>query len=61
MQIIYSYIHKTNHVSRVYNVAAMMWLEFVVHVMLVSMINILYFYVSTFRSMFSVPNMAVFV
>jgi len=40
---IYNYIPETNHVSRVYSVAA-----------------VLYFYVSTCRSMCAVLNMAVF-
>jgi hypothetical protein len=40
---IYNYIPETNHVSRVYSVAA-----------------VLYFYVTTCRSMFAVLNMAVF-
>jgi hypothetical protein len=31
-----------------------------VHVILFPMLNVLYFYISTFRSMYIVPNMAVF-
>jgi hypothetical protein len=31
-----------------------------VHVMLFPMLNVLYFYISTFRSMCAVPNIAVF-
>jgi len=34
MQDIYNYIPETNHVSRVYNVAAVLYLQFVLHVML---------------------------
>jgi len=34
MQGIYNYILHTNHVSRVYSVAALLYLQFVVHVML---------------------------
>jgi hypothetical protein len=34
MQGIYNYIPETNHVSRVYSVAAVMYLQFVLHVML---------------------------
>ena len=30
------------------------------HIMLFTMLNLLYFYISTFRSMCAVPNMAVF-
>jgi hypothetical protein len=60
MQCIYSYVPDTNHVYRVYSVAAILLLQFMVHVMLFPMINVLYFYISTFRSMFAVPSMAVF-
>jgi hypothetical protein len=34
MQGIYNYIPETNHVSRVYSVAAVLYLQFVLHVML---------------------------
>jgi len=34
MQGIYNYIHETNHVSRVYSVAAVLYLQFVLHVLL---------------------------
>jgi hypothetical protein len=34
MQGIYNYIHETNHVSRVYSVAAVLYLQFVLKVML---------------------------
>jgi len=34
MQGIYNYIRETNHVSRVYSVAAVLYLQFVLHVML---------------------------
>jgi hypothetical protein len=34
MQDIYSYIHETNHISRVYSVAAVLYLQSVLHVML---------------------------
>ena len=34
MQDIYNYELETNHVSRVYNVAAVLYLQFVLHVML---------------------------
>ena len=33
MQGIYNYIPQTNHVSRVYSVAAVLYLQFVLHVM----------------------------
>jgi hypothetical protein len=34
MQGIYNYIPETNHVSRVYSVAGVLYLQFVLHVML---------------------------
>ena len=34
VQVIYNYIPETNHVSRVYSVAAVLYLQFVLHVML---------------------------
>ena len=60
MQDVSSYIPETNHVSRVHNVAASLYLRFMIHVKLFPMLNILYFYNSTFRIMCAVPNMAVF-
>jgi hypothetical protein len=35
------------------------YLQFFVHVMLFLMLNVLYFYIGTFRSMHAVPNMAI--
>jgi len=60
MQGIYNYIPDKNHVSRVYSVAAVLNLQFVLHVMLLHPKNVLYFYISTSRSMCAVPNMAAF-
>jgi len=60
MQGIYTYIPETNCVPREYSVAAILLLLFMVLISLVSVLNRLYFYVSTFRSMCAVPNMAVF-
>jgi len=60
MQGIYSYIPGTNYVPREYSVAAILLLLFMMLISLVSVLNILYFYISTFRSMCAVPNMAVF-
>ena len=60
MQGIYIYIPETNYVPREYNVAAILLLLFMVLISLVSVLNLLYFYISTFRSMCAVPNMAVF-
>jgi hypothetical protein len=58
MQGIYSYVPETNHASRVYSVAAVQYSQFVLHVMLFTMLNVLCFDISTFRSMRAVPNMA---
>ena len=60
MQGIYTYIPVTNYVPREYSVAAVLLLLFMVLRSLVSVLSLLYFYVSTFQSMFAVPNMAVF-
>ena len=37
MQSIYNYIPEINHISRVYSVAAVLYLQFVLHVMLLHM------------------------
>ena len=60
MQGIYTYIPETNYVPREYSVAAILLLLFMVLISLVSVLNLLYFYISTSRSMCAVPNMAVF-
>jgi len=60
MQGIYTYIPGTNHVPREHRVAAILVLLFMVLISLVPTLNPLYLYVSTFRSMCAVPNMAVF-
>ena len=60
MQGIYTYIPETNSVPREYSVAAILLLLFMVLISLVSVMNLLYLYISTFRSMCAVPNMAVF-
>ena len=52
MQGTYNCIPETNHVSRVYNVAAILWLQFTVDVMLFPMLF-------TSHSLCAVPNMAV--
>ena len=36
MQDIYSYVTETDHISRVYSVAAILYLQFVLHVMFIS-------------------------
>ena len=60
MQGIYTYIPETNYVPWEYSAAAILLLLFMVLISLVSVLNVLYFYVSTFRNMCAVPNMAVF-
>jgi len=60
MQGIYTYIPETNYVPSEYSVAAILLLLFMVLISLVSVLNILCFYIITFRSMYAVPNMAVF-
>jgi len=60
MQGIYTYIPETNHVPREHRVAAILLLLFMVRISLVPALTPLYLYVSTFRSMCAVPNMAVF-
>jgi hypothetical protein len=60
MQAIYTYIPETNYLPREYSVAAILLLLFMVHTSLAPVFNLLYFYISTFCSMYAVPNMAVF-
>jgi len=60
MEGIYTYIPETNHVPRDNSVAVILLLLFMVLISLVPVLNLLYFYISTFRSMCAVPNMAVF-
>jgi hypothetical protein len=60
MQGIYTYILETNNVPREYNVAAILLLLFMVPTYLVPALALLCFYISTFRNMCAVPNMAVF-
>ena len=60
MQGICTYIRETNYVPRECSIAAILLLLFIVLISLVPLLNLLYFYISTFRSMCAVPNMAVF-
>ena len=52
-------IFRSNCVPREYSVAAILLLLFMVLISLVSVLNLLHFYISTFRSMCAVLNMAV--
>jgi hypothetical protein len=60
MQGIYTYIPETNNVPKEYNIAANLLLLFMPSISLASALALMYFYISTSRSMCSVPNMAVF-
>ena len=59
-QNIYNCISATNHVSTVYSVAGVLYLQFVLLVMLFHMLTVLYFYINTSRSMCVVPIIALF-
>jgi len=58
MQSIYNYILKTNHVSRVYSVVAILYMQFVLHEMLFHPWNIFYTFalLLLFCNMFQVPS-----
>jgi hypothetical protein len=62
MQVIYTYIPETNYVPREYSVAVilLLLLMLLTSISLVPVLNLLYLYVSTFRSVRAVPNVAVF-
>ena len=60
MQGIHTHIPETNHVPRGYNIAAILSLLFMVPLSLFPALALLFFYVSTSRSMCAVPSMAVF-
>ena len=60
MRGIYTYIPETNYVPVEYSIVAVLLLLFMVLISLVSVLNLLYFYINTFRSMCAVPNMAIF-
>ena len=60
MQGTHTHIPETNYVPREHGVAAILLFLFIVLISLLAVLNLLYFYISTFRSMCAVPNMAVF-
>jgi len=60
MQGIYIYNPESNYVPRDNSVVAILLLLFMVLISLVSVLNLMYFYISTFRSVSAVTNMAVF-
>jgi hypothetical protein len=43
VQGIYNYIPQTDHVSTVYNLAAILWLQYIVHIMILPTLNTLHF------------------
>jgi hypothetical protein len=53
-------IPETNNVPKEHNVAAILSLLFMVPISLVLALTLMYFYISTFRNMCAVPNMALF-
>jgi len=59
MQGIHTYIPEVNHIPRGYIVAAIQSSLFMVPLSVVPALALLFFYVSTFRTMCAVPNMAV--
>ena len=61
MQGIYTYIPETNYVHREYSVAAILLVLFMVLISLVSVLNLLYFYIVTFRSMCAVSNIIIII
>jgi hypothetical protein len=60
MQGIDTYIPDTNPVPKQHNVTAILSLLFMVPISLVPVLTLMYFYISTFRSLCAVPNVAVF-
>ena len=52
MQSIYNYIPETNHVSRVYSVAAALYLQFVLHVMLFHIFIIIIIFITLMQSIY---------
>jgi hypothetical protein len=60
MKGIYTYIPDTNPVPKQHNVAAILSLLFMVPISLFPTLALMHFYISTFRSLCAVPNMAVF-
>ena len=60
MQGTYAHIPETNYVPWEHGVAAILLFLFTVLISLLAVLNLLYFYISTFQSMCAVVNMAVF-
>ena len=60
MQGTYTHNPETNYVPREHGVAAILLFLIMVLISLLAVLNLLYFYISTFRRMCAVPSMAVF-
>jgi hypothetical protein len=60
MKCIYTYIPETNYFLKKDNVEAVLLLLFMGPISLAPALDLMYFYISTLRSMCAVPNMAVF-
>jgi len=60
MQGVYTYIPEITYIPKGYSFSAILLLLFMVLTSLVPVLNLLYFHISTFRSMCAVPNMAIF-
>jgi hypothetical protein len=60
MQGIYTYIPEKNHIPKQYNGTAILSLLFTAPISPAAALALMYFYISTFQTMCSVPNMAVF-
>ena len=55
MQGTYTHIPETNYVPKEHGVAAILLFLFMVLISLLAVLNLLYFYISTFQSMCAVP------
>ena len=53
-------VPETNHVSRECSFAVILYLRSMVQVMLFPVLNVLYFYITTFQNLCAVLNIAVF-
>ena len=61
MQGIYTYIPETNYNPREHGVAAILLFLFMVLISSLAVLNLLYFYISTFRSICAVPNLIIII
>ena len=61
MQDTYTHIPETNYVPREHGVAAILLFLFMVLISSLAVLNLLYFYISTFRSICAVPNLIIII